>query len=128
MNYIYEEIGWDSIKPLLPQVVYDFVSELKMLVTQSCPTPWDPMDCGPPGSSIHEILQQEYWSCRSLLQGNLPDPGIESRFPTLQADSLPVDFVKHYPEKCTQLSYFDEIIPWETLEQVYWVLWTSYSM
>ena len=22
----------------------------------------DPMDCSPPGSPIHEILQQEYWS------------------------------------------------------------------
>ena len=24
---------------------------------QSCPTPWDPMDCSPPGSSVHGILQ-----------------------------------------------------------------------
>ena len=27
------------------------------LVTQSCPTLWDPVDCGPPGSSAHGILQ-----------------------------------------------------------------------
>ena len=26
-------------------------------VAQSCPTLWDPMDCCPPGSSIHGILQ-----------------------------------------------------------------------
>ena len=26
-------------------------------VAQSCPTPSDPMDCSPPGSSIHGILQ-----------------------------------------------------------------------
>ena len=26
-------------------------------VTQSCPTLSDPMDCGPPGSSIHGIFQ-----------------------------------------------------------------------
>ena len=26
-------------------------------VTQSCPTPSDPMDCCPPGSSIHGIFQ-----------------------------------------------------------------------
>src|SRR5574340_780534 len=26
-------------------------------VTQSCPTPSDPMDCSPPGSSIHGIFQ-----------------------------------------------------------------------
>ena len=28
-----------------------------MLDTQSCPTLCDPMDCSPPGSSVHEILQ-----------------------------------------------------------------------
>ena len=27
------------------------------LVTQSCPTLWDPMDCSPPGSSIRGIFQ-----------------------------------------------------------------------
>ena len=26
-------------------------------VTQSCPTLKDPMDCGPPGSSVHGIFQ-----------------------------------------------------------------------
>ena len=26
-------------------------------VTQSCPTPRDPMDCSPPGSSVHGIFQ-----------------------------------------------------------------------
>ena len=26
-------------------------------VTQSCPTPSDPMDCSPPGSSVHGIFQ-----------------------------------------------------------------------
>ena len=31
-------------------------------VTQSCPTPSDPMDCSPPGSSVHGIFRQEYWS------------------------------------------------------------------
>ena len=27
------------------------------LVAQSCPTLWDSMDCSPPGSSVHGILQ-----------------------------------------------------------------------
>ena len=35
-------------------------------VTQSCPTLSDPMDCSPPGSSVHGIFQQEYWSGLSL--------------------------------------------------------------
>ena len=32
-------------------------SYLKVLVTQSCPTLCDPMDCGLPGSSVHGIFQ-----------------------------------------------------------------------
>ena len=30
---------------------------MKVLVTQSCPTPYDPIDCHPPGSSVHGMLQ-----------------------------------------------------------------------
>ena len=30
---------------------------LTVLVAQSCPTLCDPMDCSPPGSSVHEVLQ-----------------------------------------------------------------------
>ena len=32
-------------------------SEVKVLVAQSCQTLCDPMDCSPPGSSVHGILQ-----------------------------------------------------------------------
>ena len=32
------------------------------LVTQSCPTLCHPLDCSPPGSSVHGILRQEHWS------------------------------------------------------------------
>ena len=37
--------------------MYIIHSEVKVLVTQSCPTLCDPMDCSPPGSSVHVILQ-----------------------------------------------------------------------
>ena len=33
------------------------LKKVKMLVTQSCPTLCDPMDCNLPGSSVHGILQ-----------------------------------------------------------------------
>ena len=35
---------------------------MKVLVTQSCPTPCDSMDCSPPGSFVRAVLWQEYWS------------------------------------------------------------------
>ena len=48
------------------------------------------MDCSLPGSSVHGILQQEYWSRLPFpSQGDLPDPGIELWSPALQADSSP---------------------------------------
>ena len=87
---------------------HDWVKEgmcewkVKVLVSQSCLILCDPMDCSPPGSSVHGILQarilkwvaisfsrQEYWSgYHSLLKGDLPDLGIKPRFSSLQADSL----------------------------------------
>ena len=45
---------------------------------QSYPTLCDPIDCSPSGSSVHGILQQEYWSgWPRPSPGDLPDPGIE---------------------------------------------------
>ena len=38
----------------------------------------DPMDCSPPGSSIHGIFQARILECVAMLSsGDLPDPGIE---------------------------------------------------
>ena len=45
---------------------------------QSCPTLCDPMDCSPPGSSVHGLLQTKYWSGLPCPPpGDLPNPGIE---------------------------------------------------
>ena len=62
----------------------------KVLVTQLCTTLCDPMDCRPPGSSVHGILQERILEPFSS-PGDLPKPGIEHGFPTLQADSLPTE-------------------------------------
>ena len=57
---------------------------------QSCLTLCDPMDCSPPGLSVHGILQARVleWVAIFLLQGDLPHPGIEPRSPAFQADAL----------------------------------------
>ena len=49
------------------------VIKVKMLVAQSCPTLCNPMDCSPPGSSVHGILQAR------IMKWLFPSPGI---FPT----------------------------------------------
>ena len=51
---------------------------MKVTVTQSCPTLWDP-----------GFSRSEYWSGQPIPSpGDLPDLGIKPRSPTLQADSL----------------------------------------
>ena len=63
---------------------------MKVLVIQSCPTLWDPMDCSQPGSTVHGILQARTGvSSHSFLQGIFLTPGIELGSSALQADSLP---------------------------------------
>ena len=52
------------------------------LVTQSCPTLCDPMDCIPPGSSVHgdSLGKNTEVVCHALLQGifptQKPNPGL----------------------------------------------------
>ena len=64
---------------------------------QSCPALCDPVDCSPPGSSVHGILQARIleWVAIPFSRGifltqglNLGLPYCKPRSPTLQADSL----------------------------------------
>ena len=61
--------------------------EVKVKVTQMCSTLGDPMD-----HTVHGILQARIleW-VTGPSPGDLPNPGIEPRSPTLQADSLPAE-------------------------------------
>ena len=52
----------------------------------------EPMDCSPPDSAVHRILQEEYWSGLPFpSRGDLSHPGVEPGSPALQADSLPTE-------------------------------------
>ena len=47
------------------------------LVAQSCPSPCDPMDHSPPGSSVDGIRQGRILEWVAILSvGDLPDPGV----------------------------------------------------
>ena len=60
-----------------------------VLVTQSCLTLCDPMDCSSPGYSVHGILQARILEWVDFTPPrDLPYPGIEPRSPALQAGSL----------------------------------------
>ena len=64
----------------------------KVLVIQSCLTFCDPMDCSPPGSFAHGILQPRIleWVSYSLLQGI---------FPTKESTSSHLFCISQYPIK-----------------------------
>ena len=58
----------------------------KVLVAQSCSTLFDPMDCGPPDSSIHGIFQARILEGLPFSStGDLPNPGVEPDSPALQS-------------------------------------------
>ena len=66
-----------------------FTSVVK--VTHSCPTLCDPMDY-----TVHGILQARVLEWVAFpFSGDLPDPGIEPRSLTSQADSLPSSKLKY---------------------------------
>ena len=60
-----------------------------MLVTQSCPALCNPMDCTCQAPLSMKLSRQEYWTGLPFpTPGDLPNLGIEPRFPALQTDSL----------------------------------------
>ena len=78
--------------PWAPPLPRAWKWKVKVKVAHSCLSHCDPMDRSLPGSSVHGILQARIleWVAipfsRDDLQ-DLPIPGMESRSPTLQADS-----------------------------------------
>ena len=70
-------------------------------VAQSCLTLCDPMDCSPPGSSVHGFSRQEYWSGVPLPSGHERGLNNEIQFEAslcmwhLSLDSIPF----RYPKK-----------------------------
>ena len=72
----------------LINILYSYEHKvLKVKVAQSCPTLCDPMDY-----TVHGILQARTLEWVAFpFSRDLPNPGIEPRSPTLQADSWPTE-------------------------------------
>ena len=70
----------------------------------SCPTLCDPVDCSPPGSSVHGILQARIleWGAMPSF-GDLPNPGIKPTSPL--APALQAGFTTEPPGKPLELAY-----------------------
>ena len=59
------------------------VMKIKVLVTQSCPTLRDPLDCSPPDSSVHGVFQ-----ARVLEWGAIAFPECYAYFTTIKKKIL----------------------------------------
>ena len=71
----------------MPKAVW----QVQVLAAQSCPTLCNPVDCSPPGSSVHGILQAKIMVRVAIsFPRDLPHPGVEPTYPALQVDSLPL--------------------------------------
>ena len=63
---------------------------MKVKVAQWCPTFYDPMVVACKAPLSMEFSRPEYWNGWPFPSpGDLPNPGIEPKSPTLQADSVP---------------------------------------
>ena len=86
-NFFHYSIFSFANTTLFNNVAFELV---KVLVAQLCLSLCDLIDYNPPKSSVYGISRQEYWSGFPFPSpGNLPDPGIDLRSPTLRADFLP---------------------------------------
>ena len=85
------------LKSCLLYDIYLFAAYCRKIFSvcaQSCLILCDPIECSPPGSSVHEFSSQEYWSgLPFFLQGIFPTQGLNLCLlclPHWQADSLPL--------------------------------------
>ena len=82
---------------------------------QSCPTLCNPIDCSPPGSSVHEIFQARIleWVSASY-SGDLPDPALELK--SLASPALAARFFTTAPPA-----------PFSSVTQSCPTLWTPFD-
>ena len=77
---------------VIKRVLQVFGSVLLCFIAQTCPTLCDPVDCSPPGSSVHGDSpgMNTGVGCHDLLQGIFPTQGTNPGLLRWQAYSLPL--------------------------------------
>ena len=88
------------------------MSTVLCLVAQSCPTLCDPMDCSPPGSSVHGHSPGKNTGvgCHALLQGIFPTQGRNSGLPHCRL------FLYHLSHQVSPLRGLKEVTQAKCLE------------
>ena len=83
LQRIFPTQGSNPGLPQCRQTLYRHKGSVCVLVARSCPTLCDPMDCSPPGSSVHGIFPGKITGVGSLslLQGIFPTQGSNPGLP-----------------------------------------------
>ena len=89
MNFLANNLAL-ALKANCVLTIFQTISFLvKVKVTRSCPTLWDPWNVAHQAPLSMEFSSQEYLSRLPCPPpGDLPDPGTEPRSPVLRVDSL----------------------------------------
>ena len=82
-----EYYNWVHIISVIEEAQWSNSSVTLVLVTQSCPALCNPMDCTPPGSTVHGIFQARIHGLPFPSPEDLPSPGIKLWSHSLQAYS-----------------------------------------
>ena len=76
--------SWDQISFFFPFKLY-LIPVCECLIAQLCPTLCNPVDCSPPGPSVHGILQARILEWLPFPPpGDLPNPEIKPRLPAFK--------------------------------------------
>ena len=95
LGMVRDREAWRAAVHGSQRVRHDWMTKQQMckecvLIAQSCPTLGDPVECSPPGSSAHGILQAWILKCvANPFSRGSSLPRDWTRSLTLQADSLP---------------------------------------
>ena len=107
----------DFLGKTIPSVLKRMISFLHYLhahesiccsVSKSCPTLCNPVNCSPPGFSVHGDFPGKNTGvgCHFLLQGIFPTQGLNPHLPHQQVDSSPLSHLGSPRESIPLLIYF----------------------
>ena len=118
MNLLNQESRSKESRIFNKHSIYSIIYCL-LKVAQSCPTLQDPMDYSLPGSSVQGFSRQEYWSGQPFPSPeDLPNPGIEPRSRTMQADFLLSELPGNKQPHCGKLQFaMNTVLPTERVSR-----------
>ena len=90
------------------------LSKVKVLVAQLCLTLYDPIDCSPPGSSVHAVSQARILEWVAISSSRVSSQlGSEPRSPALQVDFFFFFKPSEPPGKPSVIAHQPQTLLWE---------------